>query len=346
VFRSEVHRFGDFACTVDDEQRIETIHLNGVTVAEDGVVGPNLLLLREAVLQSSSVLEDLARKQREEAVARAMADYESRRKAAHELEDSRLQEVDALIAAAIQSVRAGSPNRDVFEKLGIDSDDARFQKLEPLDLVALVEAETMKEDTWASITQSYFDSAKDLALRVNEDPAGAALQFKALGFELVQKTQDGAESTYEAVVERTGEAYELIAGVDVCETIEVINNEAVSYIGGAASGFTAAAMTARPSRSLMMIQRTYDELTIIRGVGIIQRSVTSGFIATQVVPALPSSATGIAATSAVVYLGAAGTCYVTSPEAKEHLQAASSLTFSALNVAKEKAEAIIRYVME
>ena len=68
------------------------------------MVGPNLLLLREAVLQSSSVLEDLARKQREEAVARAMADYESRRKAAHELEDSRLQEVDALIAAAIQSV--------------------------------------------------------------------------------------------------------------------------------------------------------------------------------------------------------------------------------------------------
>ena len=113
----------------------------------------------------------------------------------------------------------------------------------------------MKEDTWASITQSYFDSAKDLALRVNEDPAGASPPVQGARVRTsFKKPKNGAESTYEAVVERTGEAYELIPRSFGClvRLSRSSNNEAVSYIGGGRPPVSPAAlaMTARPSRSL------------------------------------------------------------------------------------------------
>ena len=94
------------------------------------------------------------------------------------------------------------------------------------------------------------------------------------------------------------------------------------------------------------MQRTYDELTIIKGVGIISKSYSYGLIYSKVVPAIPTGVTGAATGAAVVYLGATGVCYVTSSEAKEQLEVARSYAFSALDGTRERVEKIVRYVME
>ena len=349
LLRPNIHRFGDLTCVVGENDKVQRIDLNGLALAENGLIGPNLLLLQEASQQASTALVERAKEQRQEAVRRAEVEYESRRKSAYQQEDARLREIGEHLRVAAQSLREGNPNKEAFEKLGVDVDDPRFHKLSAHALIDLAKAAELsgdQEETWLAMSRSYFSGAMDLASKAYADPASTASELKAQGIQIVERTKEGALSTYEAVIEKTGETYELIAGDGVCQTIEVINNKAVSYVGGAASGFAIAAKSARPSRVLLIIQRSYEELTVIRGVGYIQRSVSSGFIATKVVPAIPSTATGVAAAATVVYLSANGACYVTSPEAKEHLQAARSFTFSALDVAKDKAEAIIRNILE
>jgi len=224
-----------------------------------------------------------------------------------------------------------------------------FQSMSPAELRKL--ASKMKQleaksPSWTELAEGYLEAAKSAAIEAYEDPQKAAEDLAQQGYELIEVTKSGTRQAYEVTVKKTGEVYELISEVDVCETVEVINNEAVSFAGGVVTGVATAAKAARPSRALVYIQRTYDQVTVIRGVGFVQRSFTSGLIATKVVPAIPAGVSGAATASAVVYLGATGVCYVTSPEAKEHLEAARSYSFSALDVAKEKVEAIIRYVAE
>lgn len=343
ILNSDVHKFGKVRCIVGSTSEIERIDIGNVVLAEDGVIGPHLLLLREAVVQSSKELRQLAKEKRKQSVDLAQREFEQKKLAAHKREDERLLAIEQSRNDALEAIALGNPRPEILAAMDVDSTDPIFSAMDASALSELLSDADLSE-TWSDKTKGYLEEAKIAAIVAYSNPSKLADDLKSQGLILIDKAKDSAKSTYEVVSLKTGETYELIMGAEICNAIEVLNGEAISYVGGMASGFASAAAVAKPSKSRLMVTNLYREVIVIKGVGFLSRSASSGFITTTVVPAIPTATAGLAGASAVVYLGTMGVCYVTSPEAKEHLEAAQSFSFSALDIAKERAEAIIQYV--
>ena len=252
---SDVHQFGDLNCIVSSDHVVQSIKDRGVILANNGVVGPNFLLLREVAKQSRDALVARASEERRKAVSQAEAEFETKRGVAHKQEDMRVAEVNQLFEVAMQSIRDGKPRKPIFERMGINVDDPKFQKKTSQEISRLVGASAEKSDqekTWSDLAKSYVGGVWSYANSSYSDPSALAADLKSGGHVLIQKSKEGANSVYKAVVEKSGDVYDLITGGGLCKRIQVINSGAVSYVGGAVSGLATGALFSKASRTLLV----------------------------------------------------------------------------------------------
>lgn len=346
ILTTDLHRFGDITCSVGDDGVISELSLGLLTLGQDGIIGPEKLVLKEAIAASHEITVDNAREQRKRAIERAQIAFDEARTAAYEAEESRIFDYEKLKNQALDGLQGDGVPPELVRRLGVNPDDVRFQPMTPAKMIEASRRLKEENPTIEERMIALYSKAGSLAAEAYNDPEKFASDMKSQGVAVLESTKIGARTYANIAIEKTGEAFDLLSGADVCESIEIINATALDYAGGFASGAAAMAKTAKPGHAIMYIQRTYDELTVVRGVGYIRKSVTGVFITSKVVPAIPTTLTGAATATAVVYLGASGVCYVTSPEAKDDLEAATDFTFTLVGSAMDEVQKMFRYLTE
>lgn len=77
IFSSDQHIFGDLSCYVTEDGQFDSLYRRETPVAEDGFFGYQALENRDKAISAYEVLDDAAQQKRDEAMAKANADYDA-----------------------------------------------------------------------------------------------------------------------------------------------------------------------------------------------------------------------------------------------------------------------------
>lgn len=77
IFSSDQHIFGDLSCYVTADGQFDSLYRRETPVAEDGFFGYQALENRDKAISAYELLDEEAQKKRDEAIAKARADYDA-----------------------------------------------------------------------------------------------------------------------------------------------------------------------------------------------------------------------------------------------------------------------------
>lgn len=102
IFSSDQHIFGDLSCYVTADGQFDSLYRRETPVAEDGFFGYQALENRDKSISAYEVLDDVAKQKRDEAIAKAITDY-----------DEELARITGELEAQLDTIRADSDPRGV-----------------------------------------------------------------------------------------------------------------------------------------------------------------------------------------------------------------------------------------